>query len=218
MLRQRTTRRGGLSNMSESVAIAGARRVSKHIDPERDGLAIMAEYLQTDQWAIDAILRSEILTRVVVDPCCGDGRMAETAKRAGYKTHAFDLHDWGYGRTGINFLTSKKVERVIEDATVFMNSPFSLACEFVDRAMALGARKIVAFQRTVWRESEGRRGWWEAHPYNRRYQCGNRAVCWYGTIPQEKRIGGANQPHSFYVWERGQPAGMLEGAIWKEQN
>lgn len=57
------------------------QKISKHIDMERDGLAIDAEYLQTDQWAIDAILRAEILTSIVVDPCCGDGRMAEAARK-----------------------------------------------------------------------------------------------------------------------------------------
>lgn len=192
------------------------RKASKHIDMARDGVAVEAEYLQTDQWAIEQILRSEILTRVVVDPCCGDGRMAEAAKRAGYKVYAFDLYDWGYGQTGVDFfLGGSAVNPKVFDGTVFMNPPFSKGCEFVDRARALGARKIVCFQRSVWRESESRREWWAANPPNRVYQCGNRADCWYGTIPMENRKGGAYQPHSWFVWERGQPAGTLQSAIWK---
>ena len=34
-----------------------------------------------------------------------------------------------------------------EDYTIFMNPPFSKAVEFVEKAIALGARKIVCFQR-----------------------------------------------------------------------
>lgn len=194
-----------------------AKRTSKHIDPARDGLAVEAEYLQTDQWAIEAILKVEILTRLVVDPCCGDGRMAEAARRAGYETWAGDLYDWGYGHTGINFLTETRwLPDIVRGATVFLNPPFSMACEFVDRAHELGARKIVCFQRSVWRESIRRRTWWERNPYNRRYQCGERADCWYGTIPLENRNGGAYQPHAWYVWEQGHPPGALDGVIWSD--
>lgn len=196
----------------------GNGRKSELVDQERDGLAIQAEYLQTDQWAIDAILRHEILTRRVVDPCCGDGRMAETARQAGYETFSLDKYGWGYRGQDIaqDFLApDEEVERVVKDATVFMNPPFSLATQFVDLAKELGARKIVCFQRSVWRESIDRREWWEQNPPNRIYQCGNRAVCWYGTIPAELRKGGANQPHSWFVWERNNPPGTLLGTIWK---
>ena len=192
-------------------------RESKVIDPARDALALEAEYVQTDQWAIEAILRVEILTPLVWDPCCGDGRMAEACKRLGYGVFASDLYDWGYGDTGINFLQEERwFRQQVQDNTVFMNPPFSLACDFVDRARDLGARKIVCFQRSVWRESKDRRAWWDKNPPNRIYQCGNRAVCWYGTIPLEERKGGANQPHSWYVWERGNPAGTLLGTVWRD--
>lgn len=200
------------------MGTAVPRKVSKHIDLERDGLAIQAEYLQTDPWAIEAILDCEILTRQVCDPCCGDGRMAEAAKRRGHEVFASDLFDWGYNDyQWINFLTDDFNWNFGKDVTVFMNPPFSLACEFVDRARELGARKIVCFQRSVWRECRKRRLWWEKHPANRVYQCGDRAYCWYGTIPIDKRgKGGMNQPHSWFVWENGQPAGTLERTIWKE--
>lgn len=149
------------------------------------------------------------------------------ALRAGArKVYASDKYDWGFKGTtgrmlvynGIDFLGKydKHIHGVLEDATAFINPAFSVACEFVDKAMECRARKIVCFQRSVWRESEDRREWWEQHPPNRIYQCGNRAICWYGTIPLENRKGGAYQPHSWYVWERDQPVGTLQGTIWKD--
>lgn len=196
--------------------VGNRRSTSKHVDLARDGQAIKAEYFQTDQWAIEAILECEILTRAVIDPCCGDGRMAEAAVRHGYSTIASDLYDWGYGEVGHNFLDPDYIfAEDVEGATVFINPAFSIACQFVDRARELGARKIVCFQRSVWRESSKRRAWWAAHPPSRIYQCGDRAECWYGTIPEAERGGGANQPHSWYIWERGNPPGTLLGTIWR---
>lgn len=202
-------------------------RTSKRIDMARDGLAIKAEYLQTDQWAIDAILRAEILTPVVVDPCAGDGRMATAALQAGARqVYACDLYDWGFksstsklktwsGVNALDLADHRTIANATQGATWFMNPPFSIACEFVDQAMTLGARKVVCFQRSVWRESNKRRAWWLQKPPSRVYQCGDRAICWYGTIPMEERQGGAYQPHSFFVWERNQPAGTLMGTLWK---
>lgn len=177
--------------------------------------------MQTDKWAIDAILKCEILTHHVVDPCCGDGRMAEAAHLRGHDVFASDKYDWGYNQfTSVDFLGPYfNWPGAFDDdeTTVFMNPPFSLACKFVDRALELGARKVVCFQRQVWRESRARKAWFEAHPYNRRWICGDRATCWYGTIPEDRRDGGQNQPHAWYVWERGHPPGALEGTIWKDK-
>lgn len=199
--------------------MAGAT-VSDVVDPKRDGLAITAEYFQTDKWCIREILKCETLTRWVVDPCCGDGRMADAAREAGSEVWAGDLYDWGYrrGYTELDFLSkSVTAGKWRGKSTFFMNPPFSLACQFVDKAFDLGARKIICFQRQVWRESYERKEWWERRPPNRIYTCGDRAVCWYGTIPMELRKGGANQPHAFYVWERGNPAGTIIGTIYDSE-
>lgn len=203
----------------------GNGRQSKVVDRERDATAIVAEYFQTPHWAINSILKREILTRRVVDPCCGDARMAVAANEAGYTAYAMDIYDWGapIDVARMDFLTTDPtlidfLRGIVAGDTVFMNPPFSLATQFVDRAMELGARKIVCFQRSVWRESAARRDWWERNPPARIYQCGDRAYCWYGTIPEHLRKGGANQPHSWFVWEKGHPPGTLLGTIWRDGN
>jgi hypothetical protein len=180
--------------------------------------AIAAECFETPHWAIDAILAVEILTHSVVDPCCGDGRMAEAAKGKGYLVTAYDLHDWGYelGNCGAAYNFLARTVPFDHDLTVFMNPPFSTACEFVDKAFELGARKVVAFQRWAWRESQGRRAWWERNPPSRIYLCGDRATCWLKSVPQEKRKGrGSPTAHGWFVWERGHPPGPLTGTVWK---
>ncbi|MBE0529511.1 MAG: hypothetical protein IH626_01705 [Rhodospirillales bacterium] len=177
-----------------------------------------AECWETDPWAARAILEVEILTRDVLDPCCGTGILSEAARAAGYDVLACDLYDWGYAgadNVGVDFLQWKTR---LEGGTVLMNPPFSLACQFVDHARELGARKIVCFQRQPWRESDTRRAWWEANPPARVWVCGNRATCWLFTVPPEERGSGTPKAHAWYVWERGHRGAELMGAIWKDGN
>ncbi len=189
--------------------------------PEQQVLAKQAEFWRTPEWPIEAILRVELLTARVFDPCCGDGAMTDIARRHGYEVIASDLYDWGIGEAGVDFLTTPEGGRT-HGHTIFMNPPFSKACDFVERGMALGARKIVCFQRWAWWESAGRRAWWEAHRPQRIYVCSDRATCWLGTIPEEEKIDekgrrrGTSNAHGWFIWESGQPTGPLIGHISKD--
>ncbi|MCF8483321.1 MAG: hypothetical protein K9H25_23095 [Rhodospirillum sp.] len=174
-----------------------------------------AECFETPPWAAAQILRVELLTRRVVDPCCGTGVLSEAARAAGYEVESWDLHNWGYQGTewiGRDFLA---VDQVLPEFSVFMNPPFSLACDFVDHARRLGARKILAFQRYAWRESDTRRRWWAKNPPTRVWLCGDRANCWRFDIPPERRQGGAPTAHAWFVWEVGHKGAELGGAIYK---
>jgi|TARA_Y100000310_G_scaffold340907_1_gene438263 hypothetical protein len=141
--------------------------------------------------------------------------MAEAAKKLRYpNVVAHDLHDWGYGVTAMNFLDQSP--RYRPDLTVFMNPPFSLATEFVLRALNRQARKVVCFQRFAWWESQKRREFWAKHPPNRVYICGDRAHCWRIDIPPEERKSSTPTAHAWFVWERGHPPGTQLGHIYKD--
>jgi hypothetical protein len=133
----------------------------------------------------------------------------------------------------VNFLTTQDKPFVF-DWTCFMNPPFSLACEFVDRAQALGARKIVCFQRWSWRESQARRQWWRDNAPARIWLCGDRATCWRFDVPERCRgaaecckgqgrgamkcrqcMAGTPTSHAYYVWERGHKPTEIINVIWK---
>lgn len=195
-----------------------------------------AEYWQTPLWAILAALRAEMLSPFVVDPCCGDGRMAIAAMEQGCNVFASDLNQWpGDFRPDIVDFLSEEYEHRLrlagfhENLTFFMNPPFSKACEFVDKAKELGARKIICFQRFAWWEGgmngTSKRGcWWQNNQPNRIYVYGDRATCWLGHIPEEKRgipkkRGGAGTgtttAHGLFVWEKGHPNGVLTGQLYK---
>lgn len=179
-------------------------------------LARWAEAYETPQWAVNAILDVEILTGIVVDPCCGRGVMAKTADARGYHVYASDKYDWGYSNTGLDFLTSPSARYMVANNTVFMNPPFSRATDFVQTSLEEGARKIVCFQRFAWYESRSRTDFWETNPPNRIYVLADRATCWRIDIPPEKRTSGTTTAHAWFVWEYGQPAGTQLGRLSKK--
>lgn len=179
-------------------------------------LALEAEAYETPQWAVEAILDREILTKNVFDPCAGTGVLMEAALKAGYNPTGIDKHDWGYPYIQRrDFLKEAPAGIFAFDCTVLMNPPFSLAVDFVLRCIDLGARKIVCFQRFAWWESAGRKEFWQKNPPNRVYICGNRASCWRFDIPEEERKSGTTTAHAWFVWERGHPPGTVLGHIYK---
>ena len=180
-------------------------------------LAKEAEAYETPRWAVEAILDVEILTHAVIDPCAGRGVMMDAAADCGYDVYGIDRYDWGNACVDIEDFLDPDIKRFwIEDNTILMNPPFSLAQQFVEKCFELKARKIVCFQRFAWWESKGRRDFWEKHPPNRVYICGNRASCWRFDIPESERKSGTTTAHAWFVWERGHPPGTVLGHIYKD--
>lgn len=174
------------------------------------------EHFETPEWAARAILKKELLTKHVIDPCAGTGVMVRAAHDIGYSVLACDIHNWGYDVQINNWLQSDNhVMEFADGATVFMNPPFSLAVQFVEKALELGARKIVCFQRFAWWESKTRRDFWKKNPPNRIYICSDRADCWRHDIPQAQRGSGSPTAHAWFVWEKGHPLGTILGHISK---
>lgn len=166
------------------------------------------EHYETPEWAAEAILRKEPMCGLVVDPCCGIGILRSDIK--------FDVHDWGI--PGLNKQDFLKIAdlKIKDDFSIFMNPPFSKACEFVQKSLELGARKIVCFQRFAWWESRSRRVFWEKYPPSRVYVCGDRAPCWRHDIPESERKSGTPTAHAWFVWDRESPPGTLLSHIWKD--
>lgn len=184
------------------------------------------EHYETPKWAAQAIMKKEIFTSMVIDPCCGAGVLSDVAWAKGHSVYSQDIHDYGYHRQHVvkDFLANDN--KSLENATVFMNPPFSLATQFVEKAFEFKARKVVCFQRFAWFESAKRREFWAKYPPNRIYICADRADCWRYDIPINdkgkrydpitgKTMEGSPTAHAWFVWERDQPAGILLGHISK---
>jgi len=199
-----------------------------------------AEFYETPLWAAERILDHELLTENVLDPCAGRGVLGEALEEAGYVPHEYDLNAWPDRRLGIitpfNFLDKgvrddlKYLTNHPRGFSVMLNPPFSLTCEFIERSLDLGARKILMFQRFSFLESAGRRGFFEKLPPARVWLCGDRAHCWRGDIPEEdildengsvlaKGKKGRSSPtaHAWYVWEDGHKGSMSVHHLYRNR-
>jgi len=197
-----------------------------------------AEFFETPTWVADRILDVEVMTSKVIDPCAGRGILGGAAHRAGYnQILEADLNKWpGQNHTirpNINWLKNEgfaeEVRAKWSDATVFMNPPFSLTCDFIDRSFELGARKIIMFQRLSFLESTTRREFFQRRPPARIWLCGDRATCFRGDMPEEdmwdeegnlvKGKKGRSSPtaHAWFVWERDHRGTMSFHHLYKEK-
>lgn len=192
------------------------------------------EHFETPQWAAEAILKREVMTNMVVDPCAGSGVLYHAIKSIRPYAHAYngmDIHDWGFPCKIVDFLSLKKEGDDHQnlncmDWTCFMNPPFSLAEQFVEKSFELGARKIIMFQRFAFWESAGRRAFWDKYPPVKVYVCGDRADCWrhdLAILPPEKRINPKNgkkmssspTAHAWFVFEKGHKGGTILDRLYK---
>lgn len=182
------------------------------------------EAFETPRWAIEAVLDVELTTMQLLDPCAGLGAIGEVCRDRGLPIEELDIENWPRLMADKARLDSARFwqrdffeERSdLTNFTVLMNPPFSKACEFVDHAVKLNARKIICFQRQAWRESIGRREWWERNPPARVWVCGARATCWrFDLLGTEKaKSSGSTTSMAWYVYERGHKAAEVTSAIY----
>lgn len=187
-------------------------------------LAKKLEGYETPQWAIDRILDVELMTGDVLDPCCGFGVLGQAALNLGYGVRFMDIYPWADIPNMVvkDFLTHFED---LSEETVFMNPPFSKACQFVDHARAMNARKIICFQRYSWREGAldgiSKRGaWWEKTPPARTWVCGDRAQCLRfdirsGFDQDGKKIAPPPTVHAWFVWKRGHRGAEITRGLYK---
>lgn len=77
----------------------------------------------------------------IADLCCGDGAIARVLEAMGFAVHASDLVDRGYGRGGVDFLTTEPPPARV----LVMNIPFNQIPAFIERARQLRRVTLVAF-------------------------------------------------------------------------
>lgn len=183
-------------------------------------LAEQLSAFETEQWAAEAIFDVELMTQYVVDPCCGFHRLSDEATKRGHTVRTIDIHKWDVNRPPDIINDWLLHFEDLSNATVFMNPPFPTACEFVDHARMMNARKIIVFQRYVWREGSFDSGkcrgeWWERNPPARVWVCGDRAQRLRFDLRNNPPKNGEKTAHAWFVWERGHRGAEVTRAIYK---
>lgn len=116
-----------------------------------------------------ALLAVERFVGAVHDPACGQGNIVKACKQRGLDAYGSDLHDRGFGATGINFLDHEH-----EADNIITNPPFSLAEEFLVRALQVARFKVAILCRLAWLEGRRRAALLQRAPLARVWVFANR--------------------------------------------
>lgn len=110
---------------------------------------------ETPACAVDALLAVEKLPHHIWEPACGRGAIVDILRRHGHTVWATDLCDHGCRESQfkVDFLLERQSRIDVE--AIVTNPPFSLAQQFVERALSL-APKVVMLLRLGFLESERR--------------------------------------------------------------
>ena len=103
------------------------------------------DFYATSPKAVNQLLDAEVFTRDILEPCCGAGHIAKVLTARGYNVKAQDRYDYGYGESGVDFLTYNKPF----NGDVITNPPYKYATEFVMHALEIipPPRRVVMFLR-----------------------------------------------------------------------
>lgn len=116
------------------------------------------DFYPTDPALTRALLKVETFPGGIWEPACGDGAMSKVFRSAGIDTVSTDLVKRGYGRSGVDFLRTRRLRR----RNVVTNPPFKRWLPFAEHALSLKADKVVLLGRLLLLEG------WERADFFRR--------------------------------------------------
>lgn len=161
------------------------------------------EHYVEPEWCSLRLFENEDFDRSkqVWDPCCGFGRIPESAKAAGMRyVYASDLIDRGY--TGLcetsDFLKCSDGQA---SPYIVCNPPFNIAAEFAQRALGLAATEKVAMIFPTARLNAAH--WLHATPLQRIWFMTPRPSMPPGhTIASGQKPGGGKMDYCWLVWDK----------------
>lgn len=169
------------------------------------------EFYPTPPEATRALLSVEKFDGDVWEPACGDGRIAKVLSEHGHGVIATDLHAYGVGTSGIDFLREKRARA----KHIVTNPPYGygLLNRFIDRALALTQEtggKVAMLLNMDSLCHRQRTAEWKRTPPARLYAIDD-IVCW----PTERY--GPPPPHFIkhrYVWVVWTPQHTGPSSFW----
>ena len=160
------------------------------------------DYYATDPIAVDMLLELESFNQNILEPCCGEGHISKPLIAHGFNVTSRDLVDRGYGDTGIDFLETTEVF----DGDIITNPPYSLAPQFVEKAMQIipDGHKVAMLLKIQFLEGKKRRQLLERYKPRTVWVSSSRIVCAKnGDFSKYNRGNCSAQAYAWYIWEKG---------------
>lgn len=154
------------------------------------------DYYATDPKAVEKLLEVENFSKVIWEPCCGEGHIAKVLESHGHEVIATDLIYRGYGGNfSFDFLTDELVEF---NGDIITNPPYKQATEFVQKALETNANKIAMLLKIQFLESKKRQELFKQYPpkyiyiFSERVECGKNGIF----------TGASAICFAWYIWEK----------------
>lgn len=153
------------------------------------------DFYPTPRWGTEALLKHINFNGVILEPCCGDGAMAEVLKeKTNCEVISSDLYDRGYGEKR-DFLSYKNsIDNIVT------NPPFNIAEDLLLHAFKLYEKKICFLLRAAFLESSRR--------YNNIFSINPPAKVLIfserlSLYPKGTEVnGGGTTSYAWFVWDR----------------
>jgi hypothetical protein len=117
------------------------------------------DFYPTPDHATLSLLANETFTGSIWEPACGDGAISKLLLTQYPAIYSSDLHDWQYGETGVDFLSSHR-----RTHNVVTNPPYKLAQEFVEHALAVSEHKVAMLLKLNFLEGQRRKSMFAKTP------------------------------------------------------
>lgn len=152
------------------------------------------DFYPTPAWGTQALLNHVKFTGAILDPCCGDGAIAEVMKASGYDVVASDIIDRGYGEQR-DFLDIKD-----RYPNIVTNPPFNVAESLLHHALQIADAKVCFLLRTAFLESRRRHKlFYKDRPPTAVLVFSERLSMY----PKGQEVeGGGTTSYSWFVWDK----------------
>ncbi|WP_082641328.1 hypothetical protein [Bradyrhizobium yuanmingense] len=178
--------------MDETYNINGGFKPTLKRFADLDG----PDFFPTPEWATFALIENERFDGQIWEPACGDGSMARVLALRGNDVIATDLYDRGYGKPGIDFLsTHHRVDNIVT------NPPYNAAEGFVRAGLRSAKRKFALLLRLAFLEGANRsRTIFSSTPPARVWVFSER-ITFYPAGAMKRGTG--TTAYAWFVWEQG---------------
>lgn len=110
------------------------------------------DFYPTPTIATEYILSQVKFDGQVWEPSCGGGAISDILLKYGYDVKSTDLHDYGYGTPGVDFL------KTLDPCdNIMTNPPFNIATKYAVHALNLARRKVVLLNKLSFLEGKERK-------------------------------------------------------------
>lgn len=171
---------------------------SNHTKDEREE----HDFYATDPIAAEKLLQNETFSHDIWECACGCKHLSNVFEKRGFNVRSSDIIDRG-GNEVYNFLS---IDNTDWNGDIITNPPYSLALEFIERAINIvhEGHKVAMFLRLLFLEGKRRGEFFRLHPPARVIVSSERILCAKnGDFDKMLKNGGSAVAYAWFIWVKG---------------